>query len=87
MSVANFKDHPQFRRMFWRIADGMKTSCQEQDATHVEIETRYSHYRHSFTFALPAEEVKVWELTTMLDTAFNCGKGVARADMRAALGV
>lgn len=87
MSVANFKDHHQFRRMFWRIEDGSKTSCQEQDVTHVEIETRYSCYRHSFTFTWPAEEVKVWELTTMLNTAFECGKGAAQADMRASLGL
>lgn len=87
MSVANFKDHHQFRRMFWRITDSSKTSCQEKDATHVEIETRHSCYRNSFTFEWPAEEVKVWELTTMLNTAFDCGKSVARADVRDALGI
>lgn len=82
-----FTEHHAYRRMFWREADGVRTSCTEADATSVEIETRNGQYRTSFSFAWPAEQLRAWELTNMLNVAFRFGKADARAGMRAALGL
>lgn len=78
---------PAYQRAFWRHSDGYKISCQEAEADTIEIENKNGCYRSSLSFAWPQDQVKAWELTCMLDTAYHRGQAAAKAEVRAVLGL
>jgi hypothetical protein len=85
--MTEFREHPSFRKMFWKTSGEGRTSCTQSEATEVELETRNGCYRTSFIFRWPEEQLKAEDLMRMLETAFACGKDRALANVRAAIGL
>ena len=83
----DFREHHNYRRMFWKRSSENSTSCGPDEATHVEIEVRRGPFRTSLVFEWPGQRVRADDLTAMLDTAFDYGKAHAKAEVRAVLGL
>lgn len=74
---------PGRSRVYWNI-HGAATSAT---ATWVAVQVGPSCYYRVMEFAWPAEKYKVENLERMLDAMLETGKGLAKKEIRDALGI